>query len=62
VSSFFENYDFINQIRIAELAGISPNLIKQYATGTKHPTAVHAKKIEMARLQKSFQPKKPKPS
>jgi hemoglobin-like flavoprotein len=57
VSAFFENYDFINQIRIAELAGISPSLIKHYAKGTKHPTAVHAKKIEMAihKLAKELQ-------
>jgi hypothetical protein len=57
VSSFFENYDFINQIRIAELAGISPSLIKRYAMGTKHPTAVQAKKIEMAihKLAKDLQ-------
>ena len=57
VSSFFENFDFINQIRIAELAGIGPNLLKQYAEGTKHPTVTQAKKIEMAihKLAKELQ-------
>ena len=32
VSAFFENFDFLNQSRIAELSGINQSLLKQYAT------------------------------
>lgn len=47
VSAFFENFDFLNQTRIAELSGINPGLLRQYASGVKHPSAQQAKKIEM---------------
>ncbi len=46
VSAFFESFDFLNQTRIADLSGINPGLLRQYASGVKHPSAQQAKKIE----------------
>lgn len=46
VSAFFESFDFLNQTRIAVLSGINPGLLRQYASGVKHPSAQQAKKIE----------------
>ncbi len=47
VSAFFENFDFLNQTRIATLSSINPGLLRQYASGVKHPSAQQAKKIEV---------------
>jgi hypothetical protein len=41
---FFEEYDFLNQSKIAELAGMNPGLLRQYASGVKHPSPGQAKK------------------
>jgi hypothetical protein len=46
VSAFFENFDFLNQTKIAALSGINPGLLRQYASGVKHPSPLQAKKIE----------------
>jgi len=48
VSVFFENFNFLKQTKIAELAGINSSLLRQYATGIKHPSPEQAKKIEVA--------------
>lgn len=48
VSVFFENFNFLKQTKIAELAGINPSLLRQYASGIKHPSPEQAKKIEVA--------------
>jgi ribosome-binding protein aMBF1 (putative translation factor) len=45
---FFEEYDFLKQSKIAELAGMNPGLLRQYASGVKHPSLEQAKKIEKA--------------
>ena len=45
---FFEEFDFLKQSKIAELAGINPGLLRQYASGVKYPSAVQAQKIEDA--------------
>ena len=45
---FFEEYDFLKQSKIAELAGMNPGLLRQYASGVKHPSPGQAKKIEKA--------------
>jgi len=45
---FFEEYDFLKQSKIAELAGMNPGLLRQYASGVKHPSPAQAKKIEKA--------------
>ena len=46
ISAFFESFDFLNQTRIADLSGINPGLLRQYASGVKNPSAKQAKKIE----------------
>ena len=45
---FFEEFNFLNQSKIAELAGINPGLIRQYSTGHKHPSMEQVAKIEKA--------------
>lgn len=48
VSAFFESFDFLKQTKIAELSGINAGLLRQYASGVKHPSPEQAKKIEKA--------------
>jgi hypothetical protein len=45
---FFEKFDFLKQSKIAELTGMNPGLLRQYASGVKHPSLTQAKKIEAA--------------
>jgi hypothetical protein len=45
---FFEEFNFLKQSKIAELAGVNPGLLRQYASGVKYPSADQVKKIEMA--------------
>jgi len=45
---FFERFSFLNQSRIAELAGINPGLIRQYSSGHKQPSKEQVGKIENA--------------
>lgn len=45
---FFKEFDFLKQSKIAELAGVNPGLLRQYASGVKNPSAEQARKIEKA--------------
>lgn len=45
---FFEQFNFLKQSKVAELAGINPGLLRQYASGVKYPSADQAMKIEKA--------------
>ena len=45
---FFEKFSFLNQSKIAELSGINPSLLRQYASGVKHPSKEQANKIQFA--------------
>ena len=45
---FFEKFNFLNQSKIAELSGINPGLLRQYASGVKHPSKEQANKIQLA--------------
>jgi hypothetical protein len=45
---FFEEFNFLNQSKIAELSGINPGLLRQYASGVKNPSEIQAKKIQAA--------------
>ena len=45
---FFEKFNFLNQSKIAELSGINPGLLRQYASGVKHPSKEQANKIQVA--------------
>ena len=46
LTAFFETFNFLNQSKIAELAGINAGLLRQYASGVKNPSAAQAKKIQ----------------
>lgn len=48
LQAFFEEHDFLKQTKIAQLSGINPGLLRQYASGVKHPSSEQAKKIESA--------------
>ncbi len=48
MTMFFEEYNFLNQSKVAELAGINPALIRQYSSGIKQPSLAQVKKIESA--------------
>lgn len=45
---FFEQFNFLNQSKIAEIAGINPSLIRQYSSGHKQPSKEQVSKIERA--------------
>jgi DNA-binding transcriptional regulator YdaS (Cro superfamily) len=45
---FFEQFNFLNQSKIAELAGINPGLIRQYSSGNKQPSKEQVGKIQDA--------------
>lgn len=45
---FFEQFNFLNQSKIAELAGINPGLIRQYSSGNKQPSKDQVGKIQQA--------------
>lgn len=45
---FFEQFNFLNQTRLAELAGLHPGLIRQYSSGHKQPSKEQVRKIEKA--------------
>ena len=46
VYALFQQFDFLNISKIAERAGINPGLMRQYASGVKHPSIARAKEIE----------------
>ena len=48
LQSFFEEYNFLKQTKIAELSAVNAGLLRQYASGVKHPSLAQAKKIETA--------------
>lgn len=45
---FFEQFNFLNQSKVAELSGINPGLLRQYASGVKHPSKEQTSKIQIA--------------
>lgn len=57
VYSLFEQFDFLNISKVAKYAGIHPGLLRQYASGVKHPSLNQAKKIEetLHRLARQMQ-------
>ncbi len=48
LTAVFEKFDYLKISTIAELAEINPALLRQYASGIKHPSAKQAKKVEHA--------------
>ena len=48
LTSFFEQYSYLNISNIAERANISPLLMRQYSAGIKFPSAERVKSIQNA--------------
>jgi predicted RNase H-like HicB family nuclease len=48
ISEFFNLFSPIKQSSVALKAGINPSLLRQYASGIKHPSMEQARKIEDA--------------
>lgn len=46
LQAFFEQHDYLNITAVAKRARLSPILVRHYAAGIKHPSAVQAKKLE----------------
>lgn len=45
---FFERYNFLNQTKVAEAAGINAGLLRQYSSGAKNPSAEQVNRIQKA--------------
>ncbi|HTE25419.1 hypothetical protein [Flavitalea sp.] len=45
MQSFFMKHDYLNITNVAKLAGLNPGLVRQYASGVKHPRKPQADKI-----------------
>ncbi|WAC09660.1 hypothetical protein [Dyadobacter pollutisoli] len=45
LQAFFEEHDFLNITAIAKRSGINPALVRQYASGVKHPSIEQSKKL-----------------
>ena len=48
LESFFQEHDYLKISSVAEIAGMNPSLIRQYASGVKHPSAEQADKLQRA--------------
>ena len=48
LSTFFEQFDFLNLAAIARKAGINDALMRQYKAGIKYPSEKQVSKIEVA--------------
>lgn len=48
LTAIFEVFNAIKMSAIAASAGINPSLVRQYATGKKHPSERQARRIETA--------------
>lgn len=46
VFALFQEFDFLNISKVAKYANINSGLLRQYASGVKHPSLNQAKKIE----------------
>lgn len=45
LQAFFEAYDFLNITAIAKRSGINPALVRQYASGVKHPSIEQSNRL-----------------
>ena len=48
LESFFQEHDYLKISSVAEIAGMNPSLIRQYASGVKYPSAEQADKLQRA--------------
>jgi hypothetical protein len=46
VYALFSQFDYLKITKVAERAGMNPGLLRQYASGVKHPSATQAKRIQ----------------
>ncbi|WP_026898555.1 hypothetical protein [Daejeonella oryzae] len=46
VYALFLKFDYLKISKVAERAGMNPGLLRQYASGVKHPSASQGKRIE----------------
>jgi hypothetical protein len=46
LTTFFAEFSFLDQSKIAELAGINPGLIRQYSSGHKQPSKKRLEKLK----------------
>ena len=46
VYALFVQFDYLKISKVAERAGMNPGLLRQYASGVKHPSVSQAKRIE----------------
>jgi hypothetical protein len=57
VQAFFSEHPYLNISSVAEMAGLNPGLVRQYASGVKYPSKEQAAKIEktVKRLARDLQ-------
>ena len=48
LTALFDKFGYLKISSLAEIAEINPALLRQYASGVKHPSAKQAKKLEQA--------------
>ncbi len=48
LESYFQEHDYLKISSVAEIAGMNPSLIRQYASGVKFPSAEQAGKLKRA--------------
>lgn len=48
LEAYFQEYNYLKISSLAEQAGLNPGLVRQYASGVKHPSAEQANKIRKA--------------
>lgn len=45
LQAFFQHHDYLKITAVAQRANMNPGLLRQYASGVKHPSALQAKRI-----------------
>jgi hypothetical protein len=48
LESYFQEHDYLKISSVAEIAGMNPSLIRQYASGVKFPSSEQAEKLKRA--------------
>lgn len=48
LQAFFQEHDYLKISSVAEQAGLNPGLVRQYASGVKHPSLEQTNKIRNA--------------
>jgi len=48
LEAYFQEHDYLKISSVAEVAGLNPGLVRQYASGVKYPSAEQADRIRNA--------------